>query len=127
MPLKTAEEYRKLAGGDADKVLALMNADLEASRAALAVERAAGNGVTVSASTGYPGALEVNGIGFGWRSTRCDIMHLQALVKAMPSIEAFVKANAASIRQNDADVRFNTQRDKIKADAKIKAAAAKVA
>ena len=126
MPLKTAEEYLKLAGGDHNKVLALMTADLATERAALAVERAAGNGVTVSASTGYPGALEVNGIGFGWRSTRCDIMHLRALVATMPAIEVFTKKNAATVRQADTDTRFAAQRAQIKAETKA-AKAAKVA
>ena len=92
---------------------------MAASSVKFSVSRPAG------ATTGYPGAIEVDGLQLGWRSIRCDAEQVRKLVAMASAFEAFVAANGDYVKQDANDLRFEQARSEIKAESaakKLKAA-----
>ena len=90
--------------------------ELAASPIKFSVSRPAGS------DSGYPGAIEIDGLQIGWMSVRTDAAQVRRLIAMAESFEKFVVANGDYVRQDDADTRFNEARAAVKAAAKAKKA-----
>ena len=108
----------KASPGDvANRALALMAARVKAA------EEAANAPIKFAVSE-YPGAVEISGLGFGWKAVRVDAHNVEALIARADDFRAFVKANHDKVRQDAGDGRFEEARRKVKAESAAKKAAA---